>query len=155
MGARGPIGMTDNVRRLRGTHPERAVEKKAAKPVKLPPGRPAPPPDLKGEGLAEWKRIVPELDAKGLLTKVDRGVLASYCRAWAHSCEANDFIMEHGLVIRDRDGTERKTTAWQMWRESTSIAAALAKELLITPNARLRATMPEVSDGEEGESLLD
>ena len=147
--------MPDNVRALRGTHPERAEAKTQRKSVRLPPSRPSPPADLVGEALAEWKRIVPALDAKGLLTKIDRGVLASYCRAWAHACKAESELEAGGMVRNDRDGNERKSPWWQVWRESTALAAMLAKELLLTPNTRLRASMPEAEDGKESDGILD
>ena len=44
---------------------------------------------------------------------------------------------------------------WQIWREATSMATALAKELLLTPNARLRSPMPEAADDSKVEDLLD
>lgn len=154
MGRRGPIAMADNVRALRGTHPERAESKQAVSKVRLPPGVPQAPDDLGDEAKAEWARIVPTLDAKGLLAIVDRGVIASYCRAWAHACQAEE-LLGHGLTATDKNGEERKSPAWQIWREATSLAAALAKELLLTPNARLRATMPEAGDGDKAEDLLD
>lgn len=150
MGARGPIAMADNVRALRG-NPGRRESPKA---LKLPPGSPTAPADLAAEAKAEWDRIVPSLDARGLLATVDRGVIASYCRAWAHACVA-ETALESGLVRIDSNGEERKSPAWQIWREATALAAALAKELLLTPNARLRATMPEAGDGDKAKDLLD
>lgn len=146
--------MPDNVRQLRGTHPERAESRAGVKKVKLPPGAPDPPADLDAEAAAEWKRVVPLLDKQGLLSKVDRGVLASYCRAWSHSCKAEHWLKD-GLILIDRNSDERKSPAWQIWREATVVLASLAKECLLTPAARLRATMPEGTDGEDGEGVLD
>jgi P27 family predicted phage terminase small subunit len=151
MGKRGPHAMADNVRQLRGTHPERSDERREVKKVKLTPSRPNPPTGLDREAAAEWRRIVPELDDKGLLSKVDRGVLTAYCRAWSHACAAQKILEEGDLVL---PGTEdygpRKHPAWQIWREATTLATALQKELLLTPSARLRATMPEAADGKNG-----
>lgn len=155
MGKRGPHAMPDNVRALRGTHPERSQEATGRKTVKLPPAAPSPPESLKGEGLREWKRIVPDLDQRGLLAKVDRAVLVEYCTAWANSRDAQAILEQEGLIVEDGDGDFRKNPAWQIWREATALTAALAKELLITPSSRLRATMPEAGDGQEGEDILD
>lgn len=146
--------MPDNVRALRGTHPERAEAKSSKKPVKFPPAAPEPPADLDTEAVAEWKRVVPELDSKGLLAKVDRGVIASYCRAWSHACAAETWLRD-GLVFVDDDGNERKSPMWQVWREATVLMTALAKELLLTPNARLRATMPDSPDDPDSGGILD
>jgi P27 family predicted phage terminase small subunit len=50
--------------------------------VVIQAGLPKPPSWIKGESLTEWKRIVGPLDKAGLLSTLDRGVLASYCMAW-------------------------------------------------------------------------
>lgn len=157
MGKRGPHAMPDNVRALRGTHPERSETRREVKTVKLAPTAPNPPTGLDREAAAEWRRIVPALDEKGLLSKVDRGVLTAYCRAWSHSCAAQKELEESDLVL---PGTEdygpRKHPAWQIWREATTLAMALQKELLLTPSARLRATMPEAADAkDDGADILD
>lgn len=143
--------MADNVRQLRGNPGKRATPKT----VTLAPAAPVPPSDLDAEALAEWQRIVPALNEKGLLAEVDRGVLAGYCRAWSNACLAQE-LLSIGLLVDDKNGDVRKHPAWQMWREATALSAALAKELLITPNSRLRATMPEAKgDGATAEGLLD
>lgn len=155
MGKRGPVAMPDNVRALRGTHPERAEEKAGVKRVKLTPGAPNPPESLKGEGLREWRRIVPDLDRRGLLAKVDRAVLVLYCRTWQHACNAQDDLEMTDLLVETKDGMA-KSPVWQIYREATYLCGQLAKELLITPSARLRATMPEAADGkDDGADILD
>jgi P27 family predicted phage terminase small subunit len=148
--------MPDNLRAIRGTNPQRAESHTGVKAVRLSPIAPNPPASLKGEALAEWKRIVPELNARKLLAKVDRAVLTEYCTAWSLSRQALAILEQEGLIVADGEDDWRKNPAWQIWRESTAMTAALAKELLITPNARLRATMPEVPDGETGAAdILD
>lgn len=138
MGKRGPLPMPDNVRALRGV----AKRKSDPAPVKLAPAAPNPPASLKGEALAEWKRIVPELDERGLLAKVDRALLVEYCCSWALSRRAHAELEASGLVVKGQKSNDVRSPLWQMWRESTTLTAALAKELLITPSSRLRASMP-------------
>ncbi len=55
----------------------------------LPKGEPQPtlgipsrPEWLSPEAKREWNRVTKELDALGLLAKVDRALLASYCECW-------------------------------------------------------------------------
>jgi len=146
--------MADNVRALRGTHPERAASKRGQTKVRLPPSVPVAPSELSAEGRAEWDRIVPTLDAKGLLASVDRAVIVLYCSAWSHAVEAEELLRSGGLVTEGQKGNEVRSPVWMIWREAANLAAALAKELLLTPNARLRATMPEVVVI-EGADLLD
>ncbi len=82
MGARGPKPLPANVHLLRGN------------PSKLPVGQlldslqpevkiPGCPAHLLPEARKEWRRITPELQRYGLISKLDRGALALYCQAWA------------------------------------------------------------------------
>ena len=82
MGARGPKPLPANVHLLRGN------------PSKLPLGDlvdalqpeveiPHCPRHLLPEARKEWKRITPELERYGLISKLDRGALSLYCQAWA------------------------------------------------------------------------
>ena len=41
-----------------------------------------PPPDLAGDALAEWERLVPILSALGVLTPLDRSALHALCERW-------------------------------------------------------------------------
>jgi len=120
------------------------------KRVSLSPSAPTPPTWLDREAAAEWRRVVPPLESIGVLSKVDRGVLASYCTAWSHAVKARAVLEESGLVVEGpRDGPA-KNPAWQIYRDATTLATSLAKELYMTPAARLRSTMPEAPHGDEG-----
>ena len=82
MGQRGPKPLPANVHMLRGN------------PSKLPVGQlldslqpeieiPGCPPHLLPEARKEWRRITPQLERYGLVSKLDRSALALYCQAWA------------------------------------------------------------------------
>jgi len=73
--------MPPNVHALRGTRPR--SDRDGTSPVKLKPAAPSPPDWLDAEARAEWDRVVPELDAQGLLSGVDRAILTSYSAAWS------------------------------------------------------------------------
>ncbi len=155
-GSRGRVSMSDAERERKGAHPGRSSTKSGRKAIKLPPAAPHMPEDLDDEAVAEWARVVPLLHERGLLSEVDRAVAASYCRAWSHACAAEKQLTEDGFTQTDKNGDVRKNPVWQIWRESTTLAAVLGKELLLTPSARLRASMPEGDgDGAEGASILD
>jgi P27 family predicted phage terminase small subunit len=53
--------------------------------VEAPAGAPPCPPSLSSEAKKVWNEVVPELLAVGTLSKVDGGVLESYCRAFAQA----------------------------------------------------------------------
>lgn len=65
---------------------------------------PTPPKSLRGEGLAEWKRIVPQLLELGLLTRIDRSALVKYCRAWAESERLEEWLDQNGTVYDTPQG---------------------------------------------------
>lgn len=151
MGQRGPVA---NVTPLPGVD---LPPSKQPKPrLKLDPAAPNPPTNLSREAKAEWNRIVPELDAKGLLAKVDRGVLSAYCDAWAQWNRARKELDAGELVVES--GSDRrlaKNPAWQIYAQAGALVAKFATELFITPNARLRAQLPEADDEPTGQDILD
>ena len=120
------------------------------------PGAPSPPTWLDPEARAEWRRIVPDLDRLGVLAKVDRAALTTYCAAWSKFVAAERLLQSEDLVAERRAGNgPAKHPAWQIWREATTTVATLAKELFITPNSRLRSVKSEGDDGDEGGGILD
>ena len=148
MGKRGPLPMPENVRALRGN----PGGKKPAPTVRLKPAPPLMPADLDERAAVEWKLIVPVLDDKGFLSKVDVATLAAYCRAVSVADEAYVAMRQGGLTAPDRDGADRKNPLWQIWREATTLVMMLGKELLVTPASRLRTTLPEGHDGRNGDT---
>ena len=55
----------------------------------------------------EWRRIVPVLDAQGLLASVDSVILTDHCLAWSLSRECYRRISLEGLVIEGQRGSVR------------------------------------------------
>ena len=155
MGRRGPVPLPDNVRNLRG-NPGGTPQRHR---LKLPPRAPSPPSWLSREAKAEWRRVVPGLDRMGVLAEVDRAVLSAYCDAWSRFVEAARLMPKD--FLSSRTDREAKSPLWQIWRESATQVRELAKELYLTPTARLRSEIPEVASGqyqeprEGGEDILD
>lgn len=140
----------DNVRNLRGNPGKRKAPRRP-KPVVAQPDKPA---DLKGEGLAEWKRITPELERLGLLSKLDRGVLLLYCATYGIWSDTWHQISEDGAVAEDNRKLPRKHPLWQVYRDSAASVASLADKLGLSPAARGRMTVPEKED-DGGDGILD
>jgi P27 family predicted phage terminase small subunit len=82
MGARGPKPLPGNVHLLRGNPSKKSL---ADLVDELQPEVEIPgfPPHLLPEARKEWRRITPELERYGLISKIDRAALALYCQAWA------------------------------------------------------------------------
>lgn len=69
------------------------------KEPKFPAGAPAKPAHLKGAAGAEWKRIVPLLEAQGLVTHADLASLVAYCQAYAEMVAAQAALESEGYTI--------------------------------------------------------
>ena len=82
MGARGPKALPTNVHLLRGNPSKKPLGEllDSLQPEVEVPGCPS---HLLPEARKEWRRITPELERYGLISKLDRGALALYCQAWA------------------------------------------------------------------------
>jgi P27 family predicted phage terminase small subunit len=65
---------------------------------------PACPGHLDREARIEWRRICKELDKVGLLTLVDRAVVAGYCQAWSRWVRAENMLRESGEVLESAEG---------------------------------------------------
>ncbi|MFC9231028.1 phage terminase small subunit P27 family [Streptomyces decoyicus] len=129
-------------KRLNGTEPE---------PTK---GAPRPPADLKGEALAEWGRIVPELDGLGLLAKVDRAYLVAYCEAWATFNAAREAMAEYGPLVAGRDGGLVKNPAAQVMRDAADLMLKFGSRFGLSPSDRTRLSVPSAAeDGPDAQVL--
>jgi P27 family predicted phage terminase small subunit len=82
MGARGPKPLPSNVHLLRGNPSKKPVADlvDGFQPEVEVPGCPR---HLLPEARKEWRRITPELERYGLISKLDRSALSLYCQAWA------------------------------------------------------------------------
>lgn len=88
---------SDNYRAVTGAKPRksRAADKSSIATA----GKPTAPRWLSKAAKAEWDRIVPLLADRGVLTKVDSMVLATYCNAVARYITAQQSIDEDGVTV--------------------------------------------------------
>lgn len=131
--------MPDNVRDLRGNPGKRRTSASKTPVIETP----NPPSWLKDEGLAEWRRVVPELKKMGRLAKMDRAILATYCSWWQDMVTLRAQLKATGTLVKGQKGEVVKSPLWQQHRDATKMVIVLAKECGLTPDARLRqATVP-------------
>lgn len=147
MGARGPLPIPDNVRKIRGdvSHSTPVPSVKALAAI------PNQPSYISKEAKAEWKRITPELKRLGVLATIDRAMLTTYCETWALWNVAREVISREGVTVIGQKGETVKHPAWQIYRDAATLMASLAKELGVSPNARLRMKAPDVEHEDEGD----
>ena len=90
MGARGPKTKPTNLKILEGN------------PGKRPLNNNEPEPEigaicptwLSEDAKAHWAYLAPVLESCGILTKVDEGILASYCDAWINYIRASEEVAQ-------------------------------------------------------------
>ena len=105
----------------------------------VPVAAPLLPRTLKGEARAEWQRVVPVLLRAGVLSTVDRAVLIRYCTVWADWVELDGLLQASGKLVQGQRGNLVRSPLWIMRQGAADTALELARQLLLTPNARLRA----------------
>src|SRR5882724_3444135 len=87
---------------------------KKAKPKEL-----TPPDDIQGDALAEWDRIIAEVQATGgELKPADRSILATYCRTWAINRDAAKHIQTYGSVIKYSNGVPGASPQYKIYEKT-------------------------------------
>jgi P27 family predicted phage terminase small subunit len=98
---RGPKPKATIVKLITGNPGRRPINANEAAPRVLIPH---PPEMLKGAALTEWRRITPLLAEVGLIAKLDRAILAGYCKAWARWIECERMLESTGLIVKAPNG---------------------------------------------------
>lgn len=101
--------------------------------------RPTMPSDLAVEAKAEWRRVVPELERMGRLTKLDRALLIRYCSAWGDWRSLDADIAKTGRLVKGQKGNLVRNPLWLMRRDAEQTVTELARQLGLSPDSRLRA----------------
>jgi len=122
--------------------------------------RPAIPRSLTGEARQEWRRVVAELDEMGVVAAMDRALLIRYCRAWADWCELDDLLQRSSKLIRGQKNNLVRNPVWLMRRDADETVTELARQLGLSPMARLRAGIvhkrpPEPEDEERRREVIE
>ena len=107
---------------------------------------PAAPAWLPKAGKDEWKKVAPDLMARGLLTDTDTTALANYCVAVARVQECAKILIR-GAMIKAPDKTPKAHPAVRMQHQYLETARRYAAELGLTPVSRQR-TGPSPSNRE-------
>jgi len=104
---------------------------------------PKPPAWLSKYAKAEWKRVMPELTKRRILTAADIGSVECYCTAIGRVREIEKLL-----------GAGIDPKLFRMQDQSIKTARQLAAELGLTPVSRSRPSIRD-DDGNEDLSFLD
>ena len=84
------------------------------------------------------------LEQMGLLTEMDMAAFAGYCQAYARWKEAEEFITQHGTMIRTPNGYLQQVPQVSIAQTNLKIMLKFCEQFGLTPSARSRIT----SDGD-------
>lgn len=123
---------------MRGLKPALVVSNDAVKKA------PAPPSCLSLEAKKEWRRVLPILIERRILTTADLGSLESYCASIGVMREAQTILNRDGLVIGGK-----RHPAFGIMNAAQTTARLCAAELGLTPVSRSRPSIREEGDDDD------
>ena len=148
---RGRKPLPSNVVRLRGNPGKRRLNDAEPRPAARVPPCPA---CLGDEARKEWQRLAKELGELGLLTRLDRGLLAAYCQAHALWVEAVSSIERYGTMIKSPNGFPMQSPSVAVANKQVEIMVRIAAELGMTPSSRTRIRVGDKAPADPFEAFL-
>ena len=93
---------------------------------------------LEEEAQAEWDRLSETLFEMGILTDLDVAPFAAYCQAYARWREAEEFISQHGSIVKTKTGYWQQVPQVSIAHTNQKAMLQAAAEFGLTPSARSR-----------------
>ena len=111
---------------------------------------------LEPEAKKEWKRMARTLESMGILTQVDMTAFAGYCQAYARWKEAEEFITQHGTIVRTPSGYWQQVPQVSIAQTYLKVMNRFAEQFGLTPASRSRIVADNAASGvvDEMEDLL-
>ena len=153
MATRGRKPTPTAIKELEGNPGKRPLNAKEPKPVKKAP---ACPKWLEPGAKKEWRRLSKQLEQLGVLTELDMASFAAYCQAYARYKEAEEFITQHGSIVKTPSGYWQQVPQVAQAQTYSKIMLRLAEQFGLTPSARSRiiAGGGDSAPADEMEELL-
>lgn len=144
MGRRGPAATPTAVKVMRGNPGKRPLNDAEPKPDATMPQCPR---HLTTAARAEWHRVARKLHVVGVLTYVDRGILAAYCQAYGRWVEAEERVARDGTLVVTPNGYEQQSPWLGIANKAQDQMVRAARELGMTPASRsaIKVDKPEQS----------
>jgi P27 family predicted phage terminase small subunit len=134
MGTRGPAPKPTRLKLLSGETRPSVIN--YAEPI--PAGGPlTPPTDLRPEARVVWERVIEAIGATGVLTSADKDLLRLYSEAFVRYQEAELMLSKTGPLLKGREGNFIKNPLHQIVRDNAEAVKKYARELGLTPAARV------------------
>ncbi len=118
-------------------------------PIKAVRGVPTCPAWLGKEGKTEWKRITKELQLIGLLSKLDRACLVTYCEAWEEFISMVKQVRKEGVSVMTMDGGKKVNPSLKAKQAAADRVVKIAAQFGMTPAARTKIEAAEADEEDE------
>lgn len=135
MATRGRKPTPSAIKELEGNPGKRPLNANEPKPRKKAPPCPK---WLEGEAKKEWRRLSKQMEAIGILTEVDMAAFAGYCQAYARWKEAEEFITQHGTIVKTPSGYWQQVPQVSIAQTYLKIMNKFAEQFGLTPSSRSR-----------------
>ena len=135
MATRGRKPTPTAIKELEGNPGKRPLNEQEPKPLKKAPPCPK---WLEPEAKKEWRRLAKQMESIGILTDVDMAAFASYCQAYARWKEAEEFITQHGTIVKTPSGYWQQVPQVSIAQTYNKIMTKIATEFGLTPSSRSR-----------------
>lgn len=132
---RGRKPKPSHIKLLTGNPGKRPIN--ADEPVPEPGGLERPPAWLNKGAKLEWKRVMKEAP-RGLLTRLDRQVVAMYCQTTARIQELEGIVDEQGYTFMSEKGFVIQRPEMGMLKNLYGIQTRLCAEMGFSPSSRSR-----------------
>jgi P27 family predicted phage terminase small subunit len=123
---------------IQGTlRPGRDLPNEAIPAVEIPPM----PAHLSPDAQVEWNRICKHLSQLGLLTMIDRSMLAAYCQNWSRWVFAEQQIEKLGPVIKAPSGYPILNPFVAIANKALELMHKFGTEFGLSPASRTRISV--------------
>jgi len=122
------------LKKLQGNPGHRRLNELEPVPAAVAPPCPA---FIQGAARQHWDEVAPELEAMGVLSRIDGPMLAAYCEAFAQWRKALD-MLKLGYVLKTASGYPLLSPYVTVAEKSLRTMRAIASEFGMTPSSRSR-----------------
>lgn len=91
------------------------------------------------------------LEAMGLLTEMDMAAFAGYCQSYARWKEAEEFLTQHGSMVRTPNGYLQQVPQVSIAQTNMKIMLKFCEQFGLTPSARSRIVGGDSNSDEDDE----
>lgn len=148
MAQRGRKPKPTVVKMLEGNPGKRSLNTNEPKPERRAPSCPE---WLEEEAKIEWARMAKQMEYLGILTEIDMAAFAGYCQAYARWKEAEEFLTQHGTIVKTKSGYWQQVPQVSIAQTYLKIMNKFCEQFGLTPSSRSRIVSDIGKDKENDE----